>query len=134
MTRDEYLSEIEKMSSEMGTCLQHIKGNKDYLSVPEGVEHLNDKWVEDAFNWLTTIYNGVYQDWLEVRKLLSEEQWKRYELWGGFERHREVKMLKKESIKVRTAIISRKRPNFFKKGKVNAAVKKGKKKPTQASS
>ena len=49
--------------------------------------------LEEAKTWLLANYDGPYKDYMKIRKMQPETFWKRYELWGEFDEHRECKLL-----------------------------------------
>ena len=83
--------------------------------------------IRTAHKWIMKIYNGAFKQYQTTRKLLSEDIWARYFLWGGFEDHTEMILLKKHTYEVRSQLVRQTRPDFYKKGKANAAIKKRKK-------
>lgn len=74
--------------------------------------------VREGYKWLLTVYETEYKSVMEIRKLLPEETWDRYERWGGFDEHREVVLLKERLAVLKKAMTMSKRPNIFKKTKV----------------
>jgi len=114
---------------EMGLMLQEANIKEGYLQVPENAEICRSEMVIEAHKWLERIHESEYKDVMAVRKLLPETLWTRYKAWGeDFDEHREVKMLKERLVIFRKAIVSRSRPDFFKKGKYNAEIKRRSKK------
>jgi hypothetical protein len=45
--------------------------------------------VEDALIWIQDLYKGPYAACQQIRRLLSEDLWDKYKLWGEFDEHRE---------------------------------------------
>ena len=114
---------------EMGPMLHEANIKEGYLQVPEYAEICRSEFIIAAHKWLEDIHEGVYKVVMDVRKLLPETLWNRYKAWGeDFDEHREVKMLKEALVIFRKAIVSRKRPDFFKRGKYNAELKRRTKK------
>ena len=125
----ERLEKMRIMIVEMGPMLTEATIKDGYLQVPENAEICRSQMVVEAHKWLESIHEGVYRDVMAVRKLLPEELWARYKAWGeDFEEHREVKMLKEKLVIFRKAIVNRSRPDFFKRGKYNAEIKRRTKK------
>lgn len=125
MTKEKLLVEINKMVDEMQVCLTHIKATDGYLRIPADVlEHLPEEMLAEGHRWLKAIYEGRFLKWCRVWRLRTPEMWRRYFTWGGFENHREMVMLREVSHEVRQAVVSRARPDVFKKGKINVILKK----------
>ena len=118
------IDEIIRMASEMLPATTHCSIKFDHLALHERTAELSMEIVREGYKWLRDVYESSFAEWAKVRALVSEEQWGRYELWGGFHNHREVVMLKKVSLELRNILISRVRPDLFKKGKVNGELKR----------
>ncbi len=114
---------------EMGPMIHEANIKEEYLQVPENAEICRSEFIIAAHKWLEGIHEGAYKAVMAVRKLLPETLWDRYKAWGeDFSEHREVIMLKEALVIFRKAIVSRKRPDFFKRGKYNGEIKRRSKK------
>lgn len=121
------LAKVEHMRIrilEMSKLIQKSGIPDNYLRVPKDSEKLKASFVDEGYKWLEDIYNTVFKEATKVWALLPELLWVRYFAWGYFEDHREMIMLKAALLKLSTAIKRKSRPDFFKKGKINAAIKK----------
>lgn len=117
------LAEMNVMGNEIMTLLlkEETKIRKNHLIVPEGSEELRADFIRPAYKWLANIYHNEYAKARRVRGLLSDELWARYKSWGGFDEHREVVLLRKACNDLRTALVSQKRPDFYKRTKYERA-------------
>ena len=52
------------------------------------------KQAEDAYTWLNCIYENEYNVLKIIMDLRTKEVWDRYDSWGGFDEHAEMKMRK----------------------------------------
>lgn len=121
------------MLLEMSLLIQKSGVPKDYLTVPKESEKLRAAFVDDGLKWLESIYDMEFRNAYRIRALLPEELWDRYEKWGDFGEHREVKLLNESLAILKKAIRRKSRPDFFKKGKINEQIKKLHKKGTRKS-
>lgn len=48
--------------------------------------------LEEALDWLQTLYQGAYRECQKIRNMQSEAVWKKYELWADFDDCNEVKL------------------------------------------
>jgi len=104
----------------------------DVIEIPDGWPILPITTIREAYKWLRQIYTHNFKDEIyKVRELLPKMLWKRYEDWGDFTDHREVKMLQEVQTRFRGLLISKDRPIFFKKGKIRAEIKRLRKKKTR---
>jgi len=87
------------------------------LVILEDSEKLRADFIRPGFKWISEVYSIEYKKVKRVKGLLSEELWKRYKEWDFFEDHREMILLRQSLNELRTAIVSRKRPDFYKKKK-----------------
>jgi len=126
------LEEIQRMATSMELALKHINSPEGALVLPEEASTIPVDVVREGYKWLVTIFDVRYHRWATVRALLAEDQWERYYLWGGFDNHREMVMLKEASLHLRQEIVSRTRPDLFKRGKINVIIKKQAKAAKQA--
>jgi hypothetical protein len=118
------LDEIARMVAEMQLALTHINAPENHMLLPEEAIKAPVENIREGYKWLVCVFEMRHRRWTTVRGLLVEEQWARYYLWGGFDNHREMIMLKEASLHLRQAVISRARPDLFKKSKLSAILKK----------
>lgn len=83
------------------------------LDIPEQSEKLRADFIRPGFKWISEIHDDEYEEVVKARKFCSDDVWEMYSLLGE-EDLVEVKDLKKAIFNFRTAIVSRKRPNFYK--------------------
>ena len=119
MTKDEYLVELHDMFFEMKPILVRAGVAIDRYELPDS--ELLDAIPEDAlifaYAWLKTIYQGTYEDAMKVYRLLPEEIWIRYALWGEFDEHRECVLLAEACAKILNQMLVKNRPELYKKAK-----------------
>ena len=118
------LDEIKRMVAEMQSAFKHIKTPEEHLVLPEETINLSADLIREGYKWLVIVFDNKHSRWLKVRSLLDESQWDRYFLWGGFENHREMVMLKEASLHLRREVVARTRPDLFKRSKLNVLFKK----------
>lgn len=113
------LEEMKKRGGEIMAMLlledAHIK--PDHLAIPEHCDELRADFIRPAFYWLGSIYENEYRDVVKFRKQQPDHIWARYKKWGEFEEYREVRLLKEKINVLRAKIVSRDRPDFYKKSK-----------------
>ncbi len=108
---------------EMAAALKFAKVKETHLVLHERTLELPVTIIREGFGWLTCVHKTQFATYQKVRALLTTEQWDRYLLWEDFEDFREVIMLRKATFEFRRCIVSRHRPNLFKKGKTNGEIK-----------
>lgn len=111
------LEEMHKTAGAIMTILleEDIQIKPDYLHIPENAAKLRADFIRPAYYWLNEVYGNEYYKVREVKKLLPDHIWKRYKEWGGFDEHRECVMLRESLSVLRRAVVTRSRPDFFKK-------------------
>jgi len=123
MNRVSMIHDMRLMLDSMNNMLVRARV-QGILCVPIGSEKLTTKFIKEGHDWLKEVYGNQYKDVDKVWKLLPEALWKRYEVWGDFEEHREAKMLTAALCELRKAIICIGRPAFFKKSIINKRLDK----------
>lgn len=108
--------EIMKLLKEEGTKIRD-----NHLVVPEDSNELRADFIRPAYKWIAEIYQNEYAKARRVKGLLSDELWKRYREWGGYEDHREMVLLRKACNALRASLVSQKRPDFYKRTKYEKA-------------
>ena len=108
--------------TEMGEIL-HWADIDGYLDVPQSSEELLINYIRAGYKWLDDIYQNEYKKVLNIWKLLPKAIWERYKTWGDFSEHRESVLLKEAIINFKKTIKRKSRPDFFKKGNINAKIK-----------
>lgn len=121
------LTEMTDIISSMRTILTEAKVLETSLAVPIGSELIPMNVVRKANKWIKHIQDTEFKAVQKVKALIPEEQWEGYKLFGGFDDHREVKMLREAQMVLRKAVTTRSRPDFFKKGYINGLIKKASK-------
>ena len=102
----------------MATLLEEgVTIKPDHLDIPIDALELRADFIRPAHHWLVGIYEKEYAAVRRIKKMQPDEMWARYKKWGGFEEHREVLLLKAALHTLRTLLVSRTRPDFFKKSK-----------------
>ena len=117
------LAEMNIMGIEIMSLLtqEEMKIRENHLEVPDGSDELRADFIRPAYHWIAEIYHSEYAKARRIRGLLTDELWKRYKSWGGFDEHREVILLRKACSNLRDVLVSQKRPDFYKKTKYDKA-------------
>lgn len=118
------LEDMHKRANDIMAALlkEKAKVRENQLDIPEDAgEIFKIDFIRPAYAWLKEVHEHEFQAYREIKLLLPEEIWERYEKWGGFEEHRECVLLKDATIQLRKRICSRERPDFFKKSKRSQA-------------
>lgn len=133
MTKISMVENMRIILTEMHDILDWA-GIGNYLSVPQQSEELNIDYIREGYKWIIKIRETVARDAIDIWKLLPRSMWERYELWGEFSEHRESIMLGERLTKLKKAVKSKSRPDFFKRGIINGKIKKlNKKRDSKAS-
>lgn len=116
--------EIKMAAAVMNGFHERWNMKENHLFVHEQCELFHMDVIRTAHKWIMKIYTGDFKQYQKTRKLLPEETWRRYFLWGGFEDHEEMVLLRGHTHQVRSQLVRQTRPDFYKKGKANAAIKR----------
>ena len=130
MKKQEMIDRMYEIEGAMRPALTRSRVNPTVGVVPKVATSAPAPVVREAYRWLVRIFDTEYKAYAQIRMLLPEEIWDRYDCWGDFDDHREVILLKKAGVALRAAIVSQKRPDFFKKGKLDDIIKKSRGKGT----
>jgi len=122
-SKEHMLTVMASHLTAMDTALKHANIKEGHLAITEKAAELPVTMIREAFHWVEELFQCEFHGYQKVRKLCTEEIWTRYLAWEDFADHREVVLLKKAAFLLRQKVVSRKRPDFFKKGKVAAALK-----------
>lgn len=92
------------------------------LTLHAGFEALPERIIKDAIEWIDLLNQTLMADLEKIWKLLPLEIWNRYRVWGGFDGHQEVVLLKT----CREAVVKSlyKRPKLFNKRWVERELKR----------
>lgn len=123
MTKEDMLRLMGEMINNMEPFFQEAGVRAGYLQIPKGSKKLNPDYIKQGYVWLREIETGPIQKVKNIKKSLPEEVWNRYKLWEDFHNHNEMVHLKRALNELRTRIVSRSRPNYFKRVKVTQAIK-----------
>jgi len=118
------LDRMRRRISEMKPFIKMSKSKEGVLDFPDDSIHVPASLMREGYSWLMTIVDGPFYAVRKVWALCPKEVWDRYFLFGGFDDHREMIMLKTALKEFRKQIMTRNRPGFFKKGKRNGIIKK----------
>ena len=113
--KEQMIEEIRFYSQAMRTNFVQVKLTQTHLDhyVLNMANGLPFDLVEEAYVWIKGIFDAEYATILKIKKLLSEEMWERYRVWGGFEDHRESVMLREAHEAFRAKLVSKLRPAYF---------------------
>lgn len=107
MRKDEMLDQIGKMLSEMYPSI--VEADAKRITLKKGPKY--DE-VEKGYRWITRIYEGEYKKVKEIRNLLPQHLWDRYNSWGDFDDLQECVLLRQNLQQLKKAI-SHERPKLF---------------------
>ena len=121
MTKDEMIDKIRVYCEAMSNHLAELKIREGHLSLPEDLTIFKAATLKDGLEWIEAIWSKEYDALVRAKRLLTPDQWKRYELWGfeNFEDHQEVIILRRAQVDLRKVLVSKDRPDLFKKGFVH---------------
>jgi hypothetical protein len=100
---------------EMEWAVTLING-KFFVPSVEVMKTIHNDEIIKAQKWIENI--PAYLELCKVWKLRKPETWKNYDLYGDGDKMPEVRLLKTAKNGFRMAIVSRSRPDLFKKTKV----------------
>lgn len=126
-SKQDMISVMSIRITEMRTELTKAGIPVTALQIPDGWEYVSAVMVRDAHKWLLDMHVNQWSYVMEIRDLLHDELWLKYETWGGFEDYREVKMLAAAHKELRKVYHSG-RPDFFKKTIVSRIIRQKTKK------
>jgi hypothetical protein len=126
------LDAMHKYAGAIMTLLneEDVKIKEGHLGIPEDATILRADFIRPAYHWLLGVHDLEYNDVLDIKRLLKPEIWKRYKDWGGFDDHREMVLLQARLSELRRKLVSRERPDFFKKTLIAKGLKRAQKKDT----
>lgn len=128
MKKDDMIKGIDYTLIEMADILEEsgikFEDITPYDRHPDDWDKITLELIKPGHKWILGIKDGIYRDVLKIYELLSKETWERYKKWEVFSETREMILLQEVLIKFKKAFTSRKRPDLFKKGKFDAAIKK----------
>jgi len=121
-SKEHMLREIQAMGGQIAVLLQYegVKITEDYFLLTEEDYQLRADFIRPAFHWLEDVFKTEFTEVLRIKRMQPSEIWARYKQWGCFEEHREVLLLNKALNALRMKLITRTRPDFFKKSKRHA--------------
>jgi len=134
LSKADMICEMQVMVNEMGPMILESGIKHNYLDHHPDAILLPIEMIREAYRWIKNIFKTSYDDVMIIRKLLPEDMWKRYMAWGDFGEHREVVLLTEKLKIFKKAIVTQTKPDFYKKGLVNAEFKKLKKSESKARS
>ena len=109
----EMLTEMIYISAKIKGVMKQANLEMSRVEIQEHCEKLRADFIRPGYKWLLGIEQGVFTEVVKAKKYCSDDVWEMYSLFGE-EDLVEVRDLKKALFNFRTAIVSRKRPNFFK--------------------
>ena len=125
MPKKMLMEKIKNLAEIMAPLMVEAGYKHNFLEVDDEALILDEYHLENAYHWLMDLHGHEWRNCLEIFSLLPFEVWERYDTWGGFEDHREMKM-RKEARKYLKKRYST-RPLLFNKGKLTNAIKEKKK-------
>ncbi len=120
-SKQDRINNITQMNEDITWALELVDAK---LAIPEDIIEVHNEYIIAGEKWLATIEIKEYRELRKTWKLRTPEVWANYDALGGFEDHAEVKLLRTAKHNFRRAITSQKRPDLFKKTKVQQWRKK----------
>jgi len=135
MTKHEMVNHMEYYLRKMKKLLEKSGVPEDYLEIPLEAYSLKADFIRPGFNWLLHIFNNAFReaDRIWSNNFMTEDVWARMEARGETEME-EVVEFRKALIVLRMTVRTNKRPDFFKKGKMERAIKNASHKKTSSKS
>ena len=109
----EMLDEMKFLAGRMEPAMKLTKLEEIRLIVPEHSEKLRADFIRPGYKWIQAIHDNEFQEVVRARQFCDEDVWEMYEILGE-EDLVEVKDLRKALFAFRMAVVSRKRPNYYK--------------------
>jgi hypothetical protein len=108
------------MLEDMRPTLERVKLGDKFV-IFANCDKLPGYCLEDAMKWLHEVYTTTFKECQRIRRMQSEEMWKRYEAWGDeFADHREVKLYAERLVMFKQSC--RNRPLIFKHNSCEMAI------------
>lgn len=126
LSTKEMILEINDFNIQMEPLLIEAGVADEYLLLPNGVEHIDSKYLTDGYEWISQIYNSVWRNAHNIKRLLSDEMWERYKQWEDFEDAREVVLLKEALTNLKKQVVNTSRPVLFKKSRIKLITQRAK--------
>ena len=123
LSRVKTLERINKMLAETAKLFDIGKIRSVFIHEDSAI--LPADIVREGYQWLLAIHQGPFQKVIDIWKLCPEEVWDRYFLFGDFEDHREMKLLRGALIHLKKSMY--RRPVLFTKSKATKLIRKAKK-------
>ena len=123
MTKLQKVEQIRKQLETFSAIFKKAGIKDNYLMILENVNWLKMDWLKTAHEWLTNSVEPLVRSVEKIIDLLPDKVWTQYILMGDCEDLREMRMLKKALGDLRTMVVSKRRPDFFKKGLVDDEIK-----------
>ncbi len=124
---EDMISEINDFNVQMEPLLLEAGVADEYLLLPDGAIYVDPKYLTDGYEWISQIFSSVWRNAHNIKKLLSDEMWQRYETWEGFEDAREVVLLKEALINLKKQVVNSSRPVLFKRARIKMIIQRAKK-------
>ena len=109
----EMLQEMQSLAEKMSGAMKLVKLEETRLAIPEHSDMLRADFIRPGYKWIQKIHDEEYQAVIKAREFCSDDVWEMYEAMGE-EDLVEVKDLRKALFAFRMAVVSRKRPNYYK--------------------
>lgn len=120
LSRVKTIKKIEEMLDGMYKLLEIGKIKKVFLH--ELAVELPADVVRSGYQWLIAVHQEAFQKVWKIWKLCEPKVWNRYFVFGGFEDHREMKLLRASLQYLKR--VMRVRPVLFLKGKSSKLLRK----------
>lgn len=117
MTKTDMIVEIERIIDH-----EDVKREAPNLEIPKyGMANMPMDWIREAYEWAKGV-DFILKDLAKIYALLTPELWKRYDLWGDFDDHQEVKLRNKARHRIKKLCWNKNLPLILKEKALDAAV------------
>ena len=120
----EMIAEISDFNAQMEPLLVEAGVPDEYLLILADCKYIDKKYLDDGYEWISQIYSSVWRNAHNIKRLLPDEMWQRYETWEGFEDAREVVLLREALANLKKQVINSRRPVLFKKSRIKLIVQR----------
>lgn len=120
-SKEEMVIEIQHMVSIMKPFYKDANIKENTLQIKSKYINLPFDMIKQGYDWLVTVFNSEFDAIRQIKKLLPEDTWERYRLWGLMDddNYAEVKLLKQRNKILHSIITSISKPDLYKRTKVN---------------
>lgn len=128
MTKATMIAEIQSMITEMRPMIKHAGMKRDLLQISVETPSFMMVFIRPGHKWLKSILENEHTVAQRIRSQIPESQWEGYQKLSGLDTEdlTEVVAMNSALAKLRKAISSKDRPDFFKRSAQREQVKRRK--------